>query len=544
MKKIKSISKYFFNTYHFFLLKLKNSYFKSNLYNRKISDSSDFKFNYKPSLYIINSLALSNKNKIKIESFSLNSVWQLSSKKKLEFENLHNFLWLSSLDLKTTKSSVQSIIENWIDINYNFNEETWKLIILSKRIIAWISNSNLTLDESNPKYKKKIFSNIIKQANHLYKNINSLEDGENKLICLSSLILVGLTFKNQNKYFELGLASLQKLKKNYFYNSGFPKSRNPEELMLSLKYLILIKEWIKESQNLIPDYLEELIYKCGNSYNFISKDYSKLPLFNGSSELKNEEFQKYLKQLNYNFTDTSKEKCGFVLFKNRKIIFIMDVGESPEFKFSEKYQSGCLSFEITSNDEKIICNSGFDKNNDYKLKLLSKATAAQSTLYLNDNSSCTFNKKYNLQLYDGLKIIDKKIIFEKDFEVITASHDGYKKRFDYIHQRSVKFIKKDKIFVGTDSLIKGEKNYNIPFAIRFHMNPNIKIIKTQGSHSVLISLNNGEGWKFKTENRELSIEKGIYLGTKNRIINNENILISGMTNGENQTIGWSLEKIS
>ena len=60
----------------------------------------------------------------------------------------------------------------------------------------------------------------------------------------------------------------------------------------------------------------------------------------------------------------------------------------------------------------------------------------------------------------------------------------------------------------------------------------------------MISLNNGEGWKFKTENRELSIEKGIYLGTKNRIINNENILISGMTNGENQTIGWSLEKIS
>ena len=107
MKKIKSISKYFFYTYHFFLLKLKNYYFKSNLYNKKISDSSDFKFNYKPSLYIINSLTLSNKKKIKIESFSLNSVWQLSSKKKLEFENLQNILWISSLELKTTKSYVK-----------------------------------------------------------------------------------------------------------------------------------------------------------------------------------------------------------------------------------------------------------------------------------------------------------------------------------------------------------------------------------------------------------------------------------------------------
>ena len=31
---------------------------------------------------------------------------------------------------------------------------------------------------------------------------------------------------------------------------------------------------------------------------------------------------------------------------------------------------------------------------------------------------------------------------------------------------------------------------------------------------------------------------------KNKIIENENIFISGMTNGENQTIKWRFEKIS
>ena len=30
--------------------------------------------------------------------------------------------------------------------NQNFNKQTWKLDILSKRIIAWISNLNLTLN--------------------------------------------------------------------------------------------------------------------------------------------------------------------------------------------------------------------------------------------------------------------------------------------------------------------------------------------------------------------------------------------------------------
>ena len=46
------------------------------------------------------------------------------------------------------------------------------------------------------------------------------------------------------------------------------------------------------------------------------------------------------------------------------------------------------------------------------------------------------------------------------------------------------------------------------------------------------------------KNDELIIEKGIFLGNKNKIVDNENIYISGMTNNENQTIEWCFEKIS
>ncbi len=550
MQKIKSISEYFFLIFKFFLFKLIILYFKSNYYNKKISNNLSSKFNYKPSPHIINSLTSLNKKKIKIESYTLNSLWKLSSKNKSEFQNLHNFLWLTFLDIKTNKTSAQTIIENWIDNNNDFDEETWKLDILSKRLIAWISNSNLTIDESGPKYKEKFILSITKQANHLSINIDSSEDNENKLICCSSLILVGLTFKNQNKHYKSGLSILQKFINNNFDNSGFPKSRNPEELMICLKYLILIKEWIKESQNQIPDYLEEIIFNCGNSYSFLSKNLDKLPLFNGAPEIQNEEFEKYLNYLNYNFKDSSKEKSGYVIFKDKKIVFIMDIGNSPDFKYSKKYQSGCLSFEITSNKEKLICNLGFDINKNNKIKLLSKSTAAHSTLYLNNHSSCIFRTSHSLKinhenkLYEGLKIIKKKIVSEKDFENITVSHSGYQSRYGYIHERSIKFIKKEKIFFGTDSLIKNEKVNNISYGIRFHIYPGIKIAKTQNFQSILLSLKNGEGWKFSCNNKEVLIEKGIYLGNKNKVTENENIYISGMTNGENQVIEWSFEKIS
>jgi len=143
-----------------------------------------------------------------------------------------------------------------------------------------------------------------------------------------------------------------------------------------------------------------------------------------------------------------------------------------------------------------------------------------------------------------LKIIKKKIISEKDFENITVSHNGYQNRYGYIHERSIKFIKKERIFLGMDSLIKNEKASNISYGIRFHIYPGIKIVKTQNSQSILLRLKNGEGWKFSCYNKKVSIEKGIYLGNRNKIIENENIYILGMTNGENQIIEWSFEKIS
>ena len=95
-----------------------------------------------------------------------------------------------------------------------------------------------------------------------------------------------------------------------------------------------------------------------------------------------------------------------------------------------------------------------------------------------------------------------------------------------------------------DNLIKTKKAKNVPYGIRFHIYPGIKIIKTKNSRSVLLSLKNGEGWRFNCQNMEILIEEGIYLGNKNEIINNENIFISGMTNGENKNIDWSFEKIS
>ena len=63
-------------------------------------------------------------------------------------------------------------------------------------------------------------------------------------------------------------------------------------------------------------------------------------------------------------------------------------------------------------------------------------------------------------------------------------------------------------------------------------------------NSVLISLPNGDGWSLLSETNNFEIEKNIFLGNKNRLINNESISMSGKIIEEITLIKWIIEKIN
>ena len=72
----------------------------------------------------------------------------------------------------------------------------------------------------------------------------------------------------------------------------------------------------------------------------------------------------------------------------------------------------------------------------------------------------------------------------------------------------------------------------------------IKIVKTKSENSVLIKLPNGEGWLLQSDTNIFQIEKNIFFGNKNKIINNESISIFGTTSESLASIKWKIERIS
>jgi len=535
---------YINNFFKLFAKKTREIYLNSNIYNKKISITNNKNLEYRPSPSLLDCLIKYEKKRINIENYSLNSVWNNKSLREKDYNNLHSFFWLFSLDLKSSKKHTQSIILNWIEANNKYDSKSWQVDIISKRIISWVSNSKLTYEEGDLNYKKKFSNTIQKQINHLINEIRRSEWVDDKMIGCAAIILTGLSYQDKTGYLNFGLNLLKKIIKFSFDNDGFPKSRNIRQLNFYLKYFVLIREWLKESQSEIPEYINETIYYLGQAYAFIWQNNKKDILFNGNQENNNSEFDIYLEKLGYRFKNETNELSGYAVLNNKKISLIMDIGSSPEKKFSTNYQSGALSFEIISKGKKLICNSGYFQNLKHRLNELSKSSAVHSTLILDSRSSCKFTKASNSgsKVSRGLKIIRKNVVFEKNYWKISGAHDGYLKEYGAIHDREIEFYPEQLKFIGHDKIISKNNFRNINFEIRFHLEPTAKVMKTQDNRSILIELDN-EGWKFTCDENDINIDNGLYFGKKNYFIDNQNIFISGMTQNQIQTIKWELIKI-
>ena len=532
------------NSYTYSKQKIRFLYLSSNIYNRKISPSFHGSLEYYPSPNLLDSFIKFDKKKINIENYSLDEVWNNNNLKKKDYKNLNSFFWLFSLDLRSSKKDTQNIIWQWIIKNRRYNSKSWEFDVVAKRIISWTSNSRLTYEDGSVNYKDEFNDVIKKQINHLINEIERSEWVDDKIIGCAAIILTGLSYQDKDGYLKIGLSLLKKLVKFSFDNNGFPRSRSIRQLCFYLKYFILIREWFKESQSEIPDFINENIYYLGQAYAFCWQNNKVDLLFNGNNETNNIDFDRYLKKLGYSFKNQSNELGGYVALNSKKTSLLMDVGPSPDKKFSLNYQAGALSFEIISNGKKLICNSGYFQNHNHQLNKLSKSSAIHSTLILDDRSSCKFNKTEDKssKISHGLKILKKSIIYEKNYWKINAAHDGYLKQYGVIHDREIEFYPEQIKFIGHDKIISKNGIKNLKFEIRFHLEPNIKIMKTQDNKSILIDLD-GEGWKFNSNNNNMNIDNGLYFGEKNSFVDNQNIVISGMTNDENQTIKWEISKL-
>ncbi len=540
---LKSVYFYFIACQVTLIKFFKKLYFSSKNYNKSLETITPKQIYYNPNPFLLSIIAPSNNQTFKINEIDPNVFW-IEDKKK-NANQMHNFFWLNLLDRKADHRKLKKIIYFWMIKNSNYRKKIWETSTLSVRIISWILNTDIILNNSTFDFKKNFLDSVISQTNHLKKNIKFEKNFSKKIEILTAIILTGLVFKEYEENYTLGIKELENLAKNFFDSHGFPLSRNPNDLIFFSKYFIFCKEIIKDSQKYVPEFLEDIIEKNLNCIKFILTPNNYLPLFNGANLYRFSQIEKYLE--NFKFNNKNDNIGGFFKIKHKNHFILIDVGEPPQKKFSKSYQSGPLSFEYFLDGIKIITNSGFGNHISKKAELLSRLTACQSTLTINETSITKFesnemiNRVFGSSIKNNFKSFDIYAKNESDIVGCSASNNGYEKKFGCTHKREIYVDKKNNYLKGIDHIFKAKDGYPIRYAFRFHINPDLTVIKTMSGNSALIQISKNKSLIFTIKDENLEIEKSIFLGEK-KILDSACITISGNLVNKNKTFNWEIRK--
>ena len=214
---------------------IKKFYFSSKQYNKSLLTEIPKQPHYNPNPFLLSIITAYKTKSFKINEVDPNLFW-IEDKKNIE--QLHNFFWLNLINRKTDGKNIKKIIYIWMLKNSNYKKRIWDTSTISARIISWILNIDIILDNANFEFKRNFIGSIISQSNHLKKNIKFEKRYQKKIETFTALILSGLVFKEYQENFKLGIKELENLVKNNFDKDGFPLSRNPNDLIFATEYFI------------------------------------------------------------------------------------------------------------------------------------------------------------------------------------------------------------------------------------------------------------------------------------------------------------------
>jgi uncharacterized heparinase superfamily protein len=252
---------------------------------------------------------------------------------------------------------------------------------------------------------------------------------------------------------------------------------------------------------------------------------------------------------------TSARHSGYQRLQAGEAIAMIDAGRPPPQIFSNRAHAGCASFEFSIGAQRLVINCGAPDANRAAAREAARMTAAHSTLVIDDTSSCRFASHAGWQKWLGDQIVSgpDRVDVERHDEplgtMIVLAHNGYEARFGLVHERRILLSKDGKTLDGTDRLRAarvgekaGEPVERRPFALRFHIHPNVRLKRVREGRAVLCILPNGKRWLFETTAGEAHIEESIFFAAPDGPRSCAQIAVHGET-GPGTVVEWCFRHI-
>ena len=90
---------------------------------------------------------------------------------------LLSFSWLRHLraaDSAITRANARSLIDEWINLQGGWHPLGWRLDILSRRIICWLSQAPFVLQDADARFYRRFIRSLSRQVRYLRRSLNAV----------------------------------------------------------------------------------------------------------------------------------------------------------------------------------------------------------------------------------------------------------------------------------------------------------------------------------------------------------------------------------
>jgi uncharacterized heparinase superfamily protein len=473
---------------------------------------------------------------------------------------LHGFDWLRHLEAAggdLAREFALKLTQHWLNRNARYTTPAWLPEVTAERFLNLLCHGRFFLGELDETWRSKFFTSLRDQSLLLARSLSRASEGLPRLKCAAALALAGLCLSDQ-RIAAGGLKRLFAELDRQVLADGGHISRSPGQLLDVVRLLTMLKQAQLLTGREIDPTFDQVLDRMLVVLKFFRLGDGGLAVFGGGREEDARIITALLAQ------DQRQDQrlaylpeSGFHRLALGRGIVLFDAGAPPQGRLSTTAHAGCLSFEMSSGAHRLVVNCGAFVGVDTNWQRALRSTPAHSTLTLDDRSQATIladsllARLLGARLFGGPANVETRRLESAHGLSVEASHDAYVAHFGLVHQRRMTLSRGGFTLTGADRLIPVTANppsghrdarHGVPFAIRFHLHPDVRLSLAQNGSSVILKLPNGEGWRFRCGGGDLSVEESIYFGGGSAR-RTEQIVVKSAVKAQAAESAWVFEQV-
>ncbi len=489
---------------------------------------------------------------------------------------LHEFDWLHDLlavDSDAQQAKARAYVDGWIDTYGRGNEFVSDPARLARRLFNWLALWSPALSASGSedsdmdvgggsRVLERRRDSVLRQLTILRGSLKSLPPGLPRITAGCALALGGARLSDgKTQFLERGLDFLDDELLLQILPDGGHISRSPETTAVALRQLLTLDTLLADRGLEGSRELSRAIDRLAPMVAFFRRSGGELAPFHGGGEIQGADIAELLrvapgeaKAFGYG------PHVGFQRLESNGTVALMDTGEAPPRPFDLKTHLAPLALDLSTAEGPMITGCGFNGEQPDNWARPIRAAAAHSTLILDGRSpgrllSTAWKRQTLGDAVERVAGPVKATRKEQNSGIwLESHHEGYISDYGLSHRRRI-FMPRDGHDVrGEDSLFAPVgsvpiRRDQVPFSIRFHVHPKVRISLSQDKSSALLVVNGKAGWRFRTDGGQVALEDSVYLALGAAPVKTQQLVIYGQAfcdgDGESRSnrVRWSFRKL-